>query len=307
MKNSSDGTTSAARRTKPKQLAPISERKQKANRENAKKSTGPNTSRGKAFSRRNALKHGLLTKDVIPGFPLQGENPQEFRKLFDDLMHDHKPCGAAEELEVAQIAACRWRLKRAWRYENAEIQLGQVKALSRGNIPPPMSDEYKTALRLLQDAQKEIEAGKEISQELKEKVFAALPSFQERWPWAEQRAHQFAEEECQRWAASFAGKTGISVREVIRVLDRAPDPLFDRRRVAALTTIRIAIRMIELECKLLFDSVMKHMYELEAIPNRDVIEKLLRYETGFERSLDRAVDRLERLQRYRKGEPVPTR
>jgi len=41
-----------------------SERKLAANRENAKKSTGPKTPTGKAFSRRNALKHGLFANNI---------------------------------------------------------------------------------------------------------------------------------------------------------------------------------------------------------------------------------------------------
>ena len=36
-----------------------------ANRKNAKKSTGPKTAKGKARSSRNALKHGLLSRQVV--------------------------------------------------------------------------------------------------------------------------------------------------------------------------------------------------------------------------------------------------
>jgi hypothetical protein len=54
---------------------PISERKLRANRANAKRSTGPKTEAGKATSRRNALKHGILSRSVdlplaIPGIDL---------------------------------------------------------------------------------------------------------------------------------------------------------------------------------------------------------------------------------------------
>jgi hypothetical protein len=39
-----------------------------ANRRNAQKSTGPKTPEGKAAVRLNAMKHGLLSKDVLlPG------------------------------------------------------------------------------------------------------------------------------------------------------------------------------------------------------------------------------------------------
>ena len=43
---------------------PISERKLLANRANAKRSTGPRTEAGKAASRRNAQKHGILSRVV---------------------------------------------------------------------------------------------------------------------------------------------------------------------------------------------------------------------------------------------------
>ena len=41
------------------------------------------------------------------------------------------------------------------------------------------------------------------------------------------------------------------------------------------------------------------------IPDREVLDRILRYETAIERNLGRAVDRLERLQRRRKGKPFP--
>ena len=41
------------------------------------------------------------------------------------------------------------------------------------------------------------------------------------------------------------------------------------------------------------------------IPNGDALDKVLRYETTIERQLGRSVDRLERLQRRRKGEMIP--
>jgi len=44
-----------------------------------------------------------------------------------------------------------------------------------------------------------------------------------------------------------------------------------------------------------------------AIPNREALDRILRYETAIERQLGRAVDRLERLQRQRKGEMIPPR
>ena len=41
------------------------EAQRKANRQNAKKSTGPRTEEGKARSSQNGLKHGLLARDAV--------------------------------------------------------------------------------------------------------------------------------------------------------------------------------------------------------------------------------------------------
>ncbi|MHC4445109.1 MAG: hypothetical protein ACYTA5_21125 [Planctomycetota bacterium] len=43
----------------------ISEKQLQANRQNAKKSTGPKTPEGKARSSQNALKHGLLARQIL--------------------------------------------------------------------------------------------------------------------------------------------------------------------------------------------------------------------------------------------------
>ena len=61
-----------------------SEKQRLANRKNARKSTGPRTVRGKARSARNALKHGLLAKDVV----LHGPDATEHQAAFDALLAD---------------------------------------------------------------------------------------------------------------------------------------------------------------------------------------------------------------------------
>ena len=48
----------------------VSLRKIEANRANAEKSTGPKTAEGKAMSRMNAIKHGILSREVV----LRGES-----------------------------------------------------------------------------------------------------------------------------------------------------------------------------------------------------------------------------------------
>jgi hypothetical protein len=92
-----------------------------ANRRNAQRSTGPRTPNGKARSRWNALKHGVLAKAVIPE-PLQPyESRQEFDRLLATLRDEFAPQSAVEEMLLETIATCYWRLARIVRAEAAAI------------------------------------------------------------------------------------------------------------------------------------------------------------------------------------------
>src|ERR1017187_5803450 len=108
-KTVSDGTGQSA---KPNHVATISQRKLKANRENARKSTGPKTPSGKASSRRNAITHGLFVRHITD-FKALDENRQEYEDLLNGLWGQYQPDGRAEEVEVERIALCYWRQKRA--------------------------------------------------------------------------------------------------------------------------------------------------------------------------------------------------
>jgi hypothetical protein len=84
-----------------------------ANRENAKKSTGPRTAAGKAASSRNRLLHGLRANKHI----LLDEDPEDFLILLHDLYDRFQPVGDAEEMLVLRLASAHWRLDRAFPME----------------------------------------------------------------------------------------------------------------------------------------------------------------------------------------------
>ena len=64
MTRSQQGEPDSGQRELLRNKRPISERKLQANRANAKHSTGPRTEAGKAVARRNALKHGILSRSL---------------------------------------------------------------------------------------------------------------------------------------------------------------------------------------------------------------------------------------------------
>ena len=90
-----------------------SDKKAEANRRNALKSTGPKTPEGKAAVRLNALKHGLLSQEIL----LPGEDEEALRELGERLRDELQPVGELENLLVDRIIASYWRLRRLGRVE----------------------------------------------------------------------------------------------------------------------------------------------------------------------------------------------
>lgn len=87
-----------------------------ANRENSLLG-GVKTDEGKAVSRYNAIKHGLLAKEVL----LQGEPEDELEELGKRLRSELRPANELEFILVDRITANTWRLKRALRIERELI------------------------------------------------------------------------------------------------------------------------------------------------------------------------------------------
>src|SRR5262249_271120 len=99
----------------------VSVKKLEANRQNAKRSTGPRTQAGKQQSRLNALRHGILAKAVVihrgPGKEKRGD----FDQLLIEFWHHYAPQGPVEEMLVERMATLKWRLARVYRSERGEI------------------------------------------------------------------------------------------------------------------------------------------------------------------------------------------
>ncbi len=87
-----------------------------ANRRNSRRGTGPKTRTGKAESKTNAMKHGLLAADLV----VRDEDPVEFAGVLENLVDELRAQGPLEEQLVERVAACMWRLRRLYRVE-AEI------------------------------------------------------------------------------------------------------------------------------------------------------------------------------------------
>lgn len=88
-----------------------------ANRQNAKRSTGPRTAAGKAAVATNALRHGLQAQAMR----LAWESEEECAGFVAALRDDFTPVGAFEEATVDSIVTALWRLARLARMESGVV------------------------------------------------------------------------------------------------------------------------------------------------------------------------------------------
>ncbi|MAH48850.1 hypothetical protein CMI37_23690 [Candidatus Pacearchaeota archaeon] len=111
----------------------VTEKQLKANRENAKKG-GVKTLEGKALVRLNALKHGLLSCEVL----LARESAETLAELEVKLIAELRPQGELEIILVDRIVSNIWRLKRALMVERQTMEWEYTQAIA-GN-PDPFAD-----------------------------------------------------------------------------------------------------------------------------------------------------------------------
>ncbi len=102
-------------------------RQWQANRNNARKSTGPTTEEGKQQSRRNAVRHGLTAETVIGAL----EDAEDYKAFEAAIIADYDAQSAVERELVLRLASALWRLRRATTIETGlfEIQAEHLSGL----------------------------------------------------------------------------------------------------------------------------------------------------------------------------------
>jgi hypothetical protein len=94
------------------------------NAANAQLSTGPRTAEGKARSSRNAVKHGLTSKQLV----IAPDEEEEFAELHDALHAQVSPEGALEMGIFNMLVHAAWNLER-FRTLEARLMADGVDAL----------------------------------------------------------------------------------------------------------------------------------------------------------------------------------
>jgi hypothetical protein len=162
-----------------------------------------------------------------------------------------------------------------------------------------LASESRALIPQLEVAKKEAEASGKIPQELLEKIFAASPRLKQVW----QRLEEFMKKNYDEGSLDQCRKAG-HLRYIQSFLLEMPETQEARARIVSIGIRKLAIQCVQHYAKRDLSYVLDVAYGWKAIPDQAVVTKLFHYEGAVLKELDRAYDRLERLQRRRKGEPV---
>jgi hypothetical protein len=277
-----------------------------ANRQNAEKSTGPRTPQGQAVSRMNALKHGILSRQVL----VRGRNLQESEKdlkaLHQRFWEDLQPVGPVEELLVDQIVTAHWRMRRALTAESAEIALSVDTGQRKRSRGPDLALQWMqwTAFGDPIRAMQESSLGNAILRRCMTEVRTSVEA-----------EGALTEEAVQKLVGHFDGKPNSLVRELeafCQKLEADPElldaPLRERQKTETLAFLdrKIAGFQARLDrCADEEESEEEARQAAAVLPSPETLDKILRYETKLERQMYRAMSHLERVQRMRRGEAIP--
>lgn len=117
-------------------MASASKAQIKANRQNAKQSTGPTSIQGKLKVSQNAITHGIFATTPL----LPHENAAEFAALSQQISEVFPPIDAIAASLVERIIIAIWRQKRLRSAEAAKLQISMTSEI--------MVEEINDALRL---------------------------------------------------------------------------------------------------------------------------------------------------------------
>ncbi len=138
----------------------ISEKQQKANRENAQHSCGPKTPEGKQAVRLNAVTFGLRARSLL----IRGEDPEEYAQLWGELAVEWQPRTRTERLYVEQMSTSQGLLARISKGESqiydAPISIDKKFNLLRevASQRTRLERSFTTAMHELQQLQKQRKA-----------------------------------------------------------------------------------------------------------------------------------------------------
>ena len=315
-------------------------RQAESNRRNCRKSTGPRTAAGKAASRMNAVKHGILSgMVVVRGLRIQ-EHEEEYEGLRKRCFESLAPVGPVEEMLVERIVMTQWRLRRVVLAETGEIAMSvdgglrhreDRQPLPLGIFANPLQEPVAQMEKTTQGLGYLTAVLKSVRHDVERDGGLTKATCESTGKWFMNEPNSITRELegfRERMAADVKAATEASA-VVTATADTSVDRMdktVDGMDKSAEWTGLSAEEMKENHQRgvlMFIDEKLKEYTKLsvqreeredkdewarqaaDVLPSAKVLDKILRYEGALERQMYRALLQLERLQRRREGEKVP--
>jgi hypothetical protein len=278
-------------------------------RDQRRKGGGPRTAQGKKASSRNSRTHGIFATLL-----LREESAAEFNGLLQGFRDYFRPEGTPEDVLVEELATLKWRQRRLLNAEKAEIQFART-------FNPRTAErkrEDRTEL-VMSELSATTESFGMLEKARNPEILARVIELLEALEFSIGMRKAFDPEEDRPIIAKLYGKDcWCELRLEYEVCsDPTPwsgTPLFkeydlpiEKRIVKFVQCLRAERSRLTREIDRLTKlSDQKDKMEIESswVPEAPRLERLLRYAASIERSFERGLNQLERLQRYRLGQPV---
>lgn len=288
-----------------------SQAKAESNRKNATKSTGPKTKRGKQIVKWNAMKHGLLSKEVVIETGDGQEDPKEFELLYKCLIDQLKPVGIIEDMLVEKIAVCYWRKRRLIKFESGEIlKKQQLTSWELAEQQLKKISFYKSTIifdegrlemlslslgvqylkRILENIRDEIDAMGYLTENTRDELLKNFGKEQGSIAFQLLLVDHMVKEGprlCKENPEEFGEP--ISPEKAKKIMLKFIDDEY--QKLEAMEEILVKKEEMESEAEV----------QSRSLPGKETIDKIIRYETALEKQFYRALHELIRLQSARTG------
>ena len=273
------------------------------------KTKGQSTLIGKERSKRNATKHAIFSSVIL----IDGELRSEFDSLLKGLTKYYRPSGTQEIILVDKLATDYWRLRRMLIAENAEIQAtAQFHLREKGHESSSLvnivvryedsSEDGKDLMKRIADPEI-LSRSLELLQELKTKIEGSgFDSYRDSQILSKLYGNDTTKTGARTLFDSY--KTlhlDADCSQAQQQENEGASP--EQRKLRFLEQLGAEIKKLEDNRSSIFNRA-----KLEAlrryVPDSSNPDRLLRYQVCIERSIDRTLAQLERVQRTRLGHPV---
>lgn len=284
-----------------------SEKQIRANRENARRSTGPRSEEGKAVVRLNAVKHGTLAEAMVLPFTESEEEWEEHRR---GILGSIDPVGHVESALAERVAMLLWRLRRAARYERGLIATEQ-EAIEEKELRYKV--DATTSEQLRRDAENAratfdlLDALPQLRGDAEAPAIVAMPLIEAAW----ERAKGFDLDGLRLPDTSFgindiASWSAEDLRWVIKVIAEHAGTHLEGMLESVSIELRYAAAKAEASLKYGSERVEKACRRA-LLPDPKETDRISRYEAHLDRCLYKALHELQRLQAMRldRGAALP--